>query len=113
MLDTAGTPTAAGGMDHISSLIVRGTANDWHRAAERVQAHAVLRRTKEAAARVESLGSESDADDVDRLADIAQAEIRPSCSPFTYESGREDIAPPHPRDGSPCPHPTVALMPSS
>jgi replicative DNA helicase len=56
-------------------LTTRGTGGGWQRAAERVQALAILRRTKEAAAHVESLASESAPEDIDRLADIAQAEI--------------------------------------
>ncbi|MGA4867250.1 replicative DNA helicase [Streptomyces lavendulocolor] len=75
VLDSDGTLKAAGGSDYLASLIARGTGDGWRRAAERVRATAMLRRTKEAAARVESLASESDPDDVDRLADIAQAEI--------------------------------------
>ncbi|MEV6549218.1 replicative DNA helicase [Streptomyces sp. NPDC051597] len=74
-LDSDGTLNSAGGRDYLTSLIARGTGDGWRRAAERVQAQAMLRRTKEAAARVESLASDSDPDDVDRLADIAQAEI--------------------------------------
>ncbi|MGV9883306.1 replicative DNA helicase [Streptomyces sp. NPDC003006] len=75
VLGSDGTLDAAGGLDYLDLLIARGTGDGWLRAAERVQAHAMLRRTKEAAARVESLASESTPEEADRLADIAQAEI--------------------------------------
>ncbi|MFJ5136990.1 replicative DNA helicase [Streptomyces sp. NPDC088707] len=75
LLESAGTLEAAGGGDYLKSLVARGTGEGWRRAADRLQAHSLLRRTKEAAAHVESLASESGPDDVDRLADIAQAEI--------------------------------------
>ncbi|MFJ3594584.1 replicative DNA helicase [Streptomyces sp. NPDC090231] len=75
VLDSDASLDAAGGRDYLDLLIARGSGDGWRRAAERVQAHAMLRRTKEAAARVESLASESKPEEADRLADIAQAEI--------------------------------------
>ncbi|MET9954500.1 replicative DNA helicase [Streptomyces sp. NPDC006339] len=75
VLDSDGSLDAAGGRDYLDLLIARGSGDGWRRAAERVQAHAMLRRTKEAAARVESLAAESTPEEADRLADIAQAEI--------------------------------------
>ncbi|MFD8447065.1 replicative DNA helicase [Streptomyces globisporus] len=75
MLAAAGNLEAAGGDPFLVSLAARGSGQGWTRAAERVQALAVLRRTKEAAAHVESLASEGSAEHADRIADIAQAEM--------------------------------------
>lgn len=74
-LAAAGKLEAAGGEPFLFSLAAKGSGQGWNRAADRVQAIAVLRRTKEAAAHVESLASEGMPDDVDRIADIAQAEM--------------------------------------
>ncbi|MFJ3438846.1 replicative DNA helicase [Streptomyces cyaneofuscatus] len=74
-LAAAGKLEAVGGEPYLSSLAAKGSGRGWNRAADRVQALSVLRRTKEAAAHVESLASEGDPEDVDRIADIAQAEM--------------------------------------
>ncbi|WP_097966311.1 replicative DNA helicase [Streptomyces sp. or20] len=74
-LAAAGKLEAAGGEPYLSSLTGKGSGQGWNRAAEQVQALALLRRTKEAAAHVESLASEGSPEDIDRIADIAQAEM--------------------------------------
>ncbi|MFI6689181.1 replicative DNA helicase [Streptomyces sp. NPDC050485] len=66
----------AGGDTYLQALAQgpdSGTA--WLKDAEKVQALAVLRRTKEAAVHIENLIAEGTADDVDRIVDTAQAEI--------------------------------------
>ena len=90
---------AAGGMDYVTALATSSTGKGWRREAERVQALSVLRRTKEAAAHVENLATEGNPDDIDRIADIAQAEIlaatvrRRTGLPPTYSLGEimEDV----------------------
>ncbi|MFB8020759.1 replicative DNA helicase [Streptomyces rubiginosohelvolus] len=74
-LGAAGELEAAGGELYLHALTTRGSGQGWTRAADQVRALAFLRRTKEAAAHVESLASEGTVDDIDRIADIAQAEM--------------------------------------
>ncbi|MGW8863343.1 replicative DNA helicase [[Kitasatospora] papulosa] len=66
----------AGGHDYLRKL-ADGTSRGkgWLKHAERIQALAVLRRTKEAAVHIENLADDGSADDVDRIVDAAQAEI--------------------------------------
>ncbi|GGV51368.1 replicative DNA helicase [Streptomyces spectabilis] len=74
-LSAAGRLKEAGGEDYLIALTARSTGTGWRRAAERIQALAILRRTKEAAAHVENLATEASVEDIDRIADVAQAEI--------------------------------------
>lgn len=69
------TLDAAGGEAYLNTLVTPGSDQRWRRAGERVQALSILRRTKEAAAHVESLATEGRPEDIDRIADTAQAEI--------------------------------------
>ncbi|MFF7369855.1 replicative DNA helicase [Streptomyces tricolor] len=67
----------AGGSDYVRALASgpTGGSTTWLRQAERVQALAVLRRTREAAVHIENLVAGGSADDIDRITDTAQAEI--------------------------------------
>lgn len=79
----------AGGADYLLAVVsspARGKS--WLKDAERVQALAVLRRTKEAAAHIENLAAEGTAENADRIADTAQAEI------FAATTRRRDGLPP-------------------
>lgn len=66
-----------GGSDYLRSLASgrAGRSATWLQQAERVQALAVLRHTREAAIHIENLAADGGEDDVDRIADAAQAEI--------------------------------------
>lgn len=99
MLTTRGRTKEVGGESYLASLTKRGAGKGWKQAAERVRALSVLRRTKEAAAHVENLAAEGSPEDVDRIADIAQAEMlaatvrRRTGLPPTYSLGEimEDV----------------------
>ncbi|MEU0630631.1 replicative DNA helicase [Streptomyces sp. NPDC005989] len=67
----------AGGSDYLNAVAsgLAGRSVTWLRQAERVQALAVLRRVKEAAVHIEDLATGGGEDDIDRIADAAQAEI--------------------------------------
>ncbi|MCG0284012.1 replicative DNA helicase [Streptomyces sp. PSAA01] len=66
----------AGGSGYLQAMASGpARATSWLKDAERVQAMAVLRRTKEAAAHIENLAAEGTAESADRIADAAQAEI--------------------------------------
>ncbi|MEW2308929.1 replicative DNA helicase [Streptomyces sp. NPDC006864] len=66
-----------GGSNYLKAVAsgLAGRSATWLKQAERVQALAVLRRTKEAAVYIEDLATGGGEDDVDRIADTAQAEI--------------------------------------
>jgi replicative DNA helicase len=66
-----------GGSDYLHTLASgrAGRSATWLQQAERVQALAVLRRTQEAAIHIENLAADGGEDDVDRIADAAQAAI--------------------------------------
>ncbi|WP_459250093.1 replicative DNA helicase [Streptomyces youssoufiensis] len=59
----------------VNAVNASSRGNSWLKDAERVQAMAVLRRTKEAALHIENLAADGTAENVDRIADAAQAEI--------------------------------------
>ncbi|WP_331736993.1 replicative DNA helicase (plasmid) [Streptomyces canus] len=67
----------AGGSGYLQAVAAgsAGRSTTWLKQAERVQALAVLRRTKEAAVHIENLAAGGGEDDVDRIADAAQAAI--------------------------------------
>lgn len=66
----------AGGTEYLHTLASRsGRGKAWLKDAERVQATAVLRRTKVAAVHIENLVAEGTADNADRIADAVQTEI--------------------------------------
>ncbi|MEV4975326.1 replicative DNA helicase [Streptomyces scopuliridis] len=67
----------AGGRSYVLGLANgrAGRSTTWLKQAERVQALAVLRRTKEAAVHIENLAAGGTADDADAIANTAQAEI--------------------------------------
>jgi replicative DNA helicase len=71
------TLEAAGGAEYLTTVVGNPAprAGGWAKAAQRVQALAVLRRTQQAAVRIENLAADAAADEVDRIANIAQAEI--------------------------------------
>ncbi|WP_328980055.1 replicative DNA helicase [Streptomyces canus] len=80
----------AGGSDYLQAVASgsAGRSTTWLKQAERVQALAVLRRTKEAAVHIENLATGGGEDDVDRIADAAQAAI------FTATARRRTGLPP-------------------
>ncbi|KFG10598.1 replicative DNA helicase [Streptomyces scabiei] len=67
----------AGCSDYLNSVAsgIAGRSATWLKQAERVQALAVLRRTREAAVHIENLATDAGEEDADRIADAAQAEI--------------------------------------
>ncbi len=84
----------AGGAGYLHALVSSpASGKSWHKDAKRVQALAVLRRTREAAAHIENLAAEGTAENADRIADTAQAEIfaatthRRAGLPPTYSLG--------------------------
>ncbi|MCO8308855.1 replicative DNA helicase [Streptomyces sp. RKCA-744] len=65
----------AGGASYLHTVVSGPGGTSWLKDAERVQAMAMLRRTKQAAANIENLAAEGTAETADRIADVAQAEI--------------------------------------
>ncbi|MEU1628252.1 replicative DNA helicase [Streptomyces sp. NPDC020096] len=66
----------AGGQGYLDTLAQHSRpGRSWRQQAERIQAFAVLRRTQAAAVHIEGLVSDGTAENVDRIADAAQAEI--------------------------------------
>ncbi|MCT9093922.1 replicative DNA helicase [Streptomyces sp. ASQP_92] len=67
----------AGGDEYLRAVAGGSSkrSDTWMRQAERVQAFAVLRRTREAAVHIEDMAVGGDAENIDQLADAAQAEI--------------------------------------
>ncbi|WP_260867696.1 DnaB-like helicase N-terminal domain-containing protein [Streptomyces sp. SAJ15] len=75
-LDKKGQLAEVGGHAYLYGLVGSPSrSRSWLSDAERVQATAVLRRTKEAAVHIENLAAEGTAEDVDRIVDTVQAEI--------------------------------------
>jgi replicative DNA helicase len=63
----------AGGMSYLSTLATgRPKKGSWNNAADRVQALAVLRRTAEAAVRIENLAAEGTAENIGKIVEAAQ-----------------------------------------
>ncbi|MDH6543720.1 replicative DNA helicase [Streptomyces sp. SPB4] len=75
-LDRTGRLTQAGGHGYLHTLTSGSTTGDtWRKSAERVLATSVLRRTLQAAARIEDLVAHGIPHDLDGFVDTVQAEI--------------------------------------
>ncbi|MBZ4319232.1 replicative DNA helicase [Streptomyces sp. SCA2-4] len=79
----------AGGADYIAFLATSPSrSRGWVKDASRVQALALLRRTRSAAIHIENLVNEGSAENADRIIEVAQAEI------FAATTRRRDVVPP-------------------
>ncbi|KJY20403.1 replicative DNA helicase [Streptomyces katrae] len=92
-LEEAGQLDRAGGRAYVNSLVSTASGKDWARNAERVQATSRLRRLHTAAIHIENLVAEASPENVDKVANAAEAEIlaattsRPGSLPPAFSIG--------------------------